>query len=137
MEKSGKSFLGKGWSFPPSFDAHSKSVKMVSEEEDIEQSIRIILGTVPGERIMEPMFGCNILKHVFEITDATQMTMLKDLVYDAILYLEPRVKTEKINIITDRIGEGVLMIHLSYTIIITNTRSNMVYPFYFTEGTNL
>ncbi|ERM81209.1 hypothetical protein P872_20195 [Rhodonellum psychrophilum GCM71 = DSM 17998] len=110
---------------------------MVTEEEDIEQSIRIVLGTVPGERIMNPKFGCNIIKHVFETSDATHLTMLKDLVYDAILYFEPRVKIQKISIITDRIGDGVLLIHLSYTVIITNTRSNMVFPFYFREGTSL
>jgi phage baseplate assembly protein W len=137
MDKSEKSFLGKGWAFPPAFDIQTKYVRMVSEEEDIQQSIRIILGTVPGERIMNPKFGCGIIKHVFETTDATSITILKDLIYDAILYYEPRIKSEKIDILTEKIEEGILLVHISYRIIITNTRSNMVYPFYATEGTNL
>ena len=137
MDKSEKSFLGKGWAFPPAFDIDSKSVRLVSEEKDIEESIRIILGTIPGERIMNPKFGCGLIRHVFETTDATTITILKDLVYDALLFYEPRIKSEKINIITDKIVEGKLLIHISYIINITNTRSNIVYPFYFTEGTNL
>lgn len=137
MDESDKSFLGKGWSFPPAFDIDSKLVRMVSEEEDIEQSIKIILGTIPGERLMNPKFGCNLITKVFETTDATQITMIKNLIYNAILYFEPRIKIDKIHVINDRIHEGILLIHLSYDIIITNTRSNMVYPFYFTEGTNL
>ncbi|WP_373522608.1 GPW/gp25 family protein [Aquiflexum sp.] len=137
MDKSEKSFLGKGWAFPPAFDIQTKLVRMVSENEDIQQSIRIMLGTIPGERIMNPKFGCGIIKHVFETTDATSITILKDMIYDALLFYEPRIKSEKINILTDRIEEGILMVHISYIIIITNTRSNMVYPFYATEGTNL
>ncbi|WP_113922145.1 GPW/gp25 family protein [Cognataquiflexum aquatile] len=137
MDQSEKSFLGKGWAFPPAFDIDSKTVLLVSEEKDIEQSIRIILGTIPGERIMNPKFGCDLIKHVFETTNATSITILKDLVYDALLFYEPRIKSEKINIITDKIMEGKLLIHISYRVIITNTRSNIVFPYYLTEGTNL
>jgi phage baseplate assembly protein W len=137
MDKSEKSFLGKGWSFPPSFDNQSRSVKMVSEEEDIRQSIRIILGTIPGERIMFPEFGCGIIKRVFETRDATSMTILKDLIYDSILFFEPRIKSEEISIVSDPINRGKLLVNISYKIIITNTRTNMVYPFYAVEGTNI
>lgn len=137
MDKSEKAFLGKGWAFPPAFDNQSRSVKMVSEDEDIRQSIRIILGTIPGERIMFPEFGCGIIKRVFETRDATSITILKDLIYDSILYYEPRIKSEEITIVPDEIDRGKLLVHISYRIIITNTRTNMVFPFYASEGTNI
>ena len=137
MDNSEKSFLAKGWSFQPAFDLQSRSVIMVSEEEDIKQSIWIILGTIPGERIMFPEFGCGIIKRVFETRDATSMTILKDLIYDSILYHEPRIKSEDINIVSDEIDRGKLLVHISYRIIITNTRTNMVFPFFSSEGTNI
>ncbi|MEQ3656386.1 MAG: GPW/gp25 family protein [Dokdonia sp.] len=139
-------FLGKGWEFPPVFNAYSKTVGMVANEEDIEQSIRIIIGTIPGERLMFPQFGCGIRKFVFESNDPTQMTILKDTVYQALLYNEPRIKVRDIavheSVPTGNQKEygrlnGKIYLHISYTVIITNTRNNMVYPFYLEEGTNL
>lgn len=137
MEDFTASFLGKGWSFPPSFNKEDKSVEMVSGLEDIEQSIRIILATMPGERTMYPGFGCGINRFVFESRDATQMTMLKDAVYDALLFNEPRIKVEDIKIHEDGKVDGLLKIHISFTVIMTNSRSNMVYPYYLMEGTNI
>jgi len=137
MKGKNDSFLGRGWSFPPAFNYEMGTLETVEDEEDIRQSLRIILGTIPGERIMLPTFGCPIRKFVFESNDPTHISMLKDAVYDALLYNEPRIKIEKIDIKDDTYEHGTIYIHISYTIIITNTRSNMVYPFYFKEGTNL
>ena len=137
MDKDTKNFLGKGWAFPPSFELDSKWVEMVSAEEDIRQSIRIILGTMPSERVMDPKFGCDMFRYVFETDDPTYLTMLRDTIYDALLYYEPRIKVSEIQFGKERLPEGVLHISISYIVIITNTRSNMVYPFYFKEGTNL
>lgn len=131
------SFLGRGWAFPPSFSKQSGSVDMVMEEEDVKQSIRIILGTIPGERIMDPIFGCGINKYVYESRDPTHMTMLRDVVYDALLYYEPRIKIEKIKIYEDINTDGLIKIHIDYKVIITNSRSNIVFPFYLKEGTNI
>ncbi len=139
-------FLGKGWAFPPVFDKYSQTVHMVANEEDIKESIHIILGTIPGERLMFPQFGCGIRKFIFESNDPTQMTMLKDTVYLALLYNEPRIKVEDIEVHetinasnSEDIGRlnGKIYLHISYTVIITNTRNNMVYPYYLNEGTNL
>lgn len=138
-------FLGKGWAFPPAFNKERNSLEMVEREEDIEQAIKIIIGTIPGERLMVPSFGCAIHKYVFETRDATHMTMLKDAVYDALLYHEPRIKDIKIEIRQGlQIGlkeyqnqEGLINLHINYTIIITNSRSNMVLPYYLNEGTNI
>ncbi|MBN3582469.1 GPW/gp25 family protein [Algoriphagus aestuarii] len=137
MDSNEKSFLGVGWAFPPSFDKDSKKLKMVSGEEDIKESIRIILGTIPTERVMYPKFGCDLISYVFETNDPTFLTMLKDTIFDALLYYEPRIKVSEIKFDKSKFGEGILQIFIDYTVIITNTRSNMVYPYYFNEGTNI
>jgi uncharacterized protein len=137
MNEKDDPFLGRGWAFPPAFNFELGTVETVAAEEDIRQSIRIIIETIPGERIMFTTFGCGIRKYVFESNDPTHMSMLKDAIYDALLYNEPRIKLEKIDIDNYNQNEGLIHIHIFYTIIITNTRSNMVYPFYVNEGTNL
>jgi len=146
MKDSSDLFLGKGWAFPPEFDKDRQTVRMVANTEDIAQSIRIIIGTIPGERLMFPKFGCGIRKFVFKSNDPTQMTMLKDTVYLALLYNEPRIKVENIEVhntiqatTSNDIGplNGKVYLNLSYTVIITNTRNNMVFPYYLMEGTNL
>jgi hypothetical protein len=137
MKDTNKSFLGKGWAFPPSFSKFNHNIDMVKDDEDIEQSIQIILGTIPGERIMYPSFGCGIHKYVFESMDATHMTMLKDTVYDALLYHEPRITDIKIEVRIDKNQDGLIRILIDYKVIVTNSRSNMVFPFYIKEGTNL
>ncbi|WP_297338267.1 GPW/gp25 family protein [Algoriphagus sp.] len=137
MDDSTKTFLGKGWAFPPSFEMDSKWVEMVSGEQDIEQSIRIILGTLPTERVMDPKFGCDIISYVFETNDPTYLTLLRDTIKNSLLYYEPRIKVKEIKFGKEKLAEGILLIYIDYTVIITNSRTNMVYPFYFQEGTNL
>ncbi|HSF56334.1 MAG TPA: GPW/gp25 family protein [Algoriphagus sp.] len=137
MGDSSNAFLGKGWAFPPAFEIDCKWVEMVSAEKDIQQSIRIILGTIPTERVMEPKFGCDILSYVFETNDPTYLTLLRDAISDSLLYYEPRIKVQEIRFGKENLLEGILQVHISYTVIITNSRSNMVFPFYFKEGTNL
>jgi hypothetical protein len=137
MEKERKSFLGTGWAFPPAFNFDRGIPELVEDGEDIKQSLRIIIGTIPGERIMFPTFGCSIHKFVFESNDPTHISILKDSIYDAILYNEPRIQLEKIEITDDLADYGKIHVHIFYTVIVTNTRSNIVYPFYFKEGTIL
>ena len=137
MKEKDNSFLGRGWAFPPAFNYDRGTTELVENEKDIEESIRIILGTIPGERVMFPSFGCPIQKFVFESNSATQKTMLKDAVYDALLFNEPRIKVEKIEITDETLEDGKINIHVFYTVINTNTRNNVVFPFYFKEGTNL
>jgi phage baseplate assembly protein W len=137
MKEKSESFLGKGWAFPPAFSPELGTVETVEKEEDIRQSVRIILGTIPGERIMFPTFGCGIRMFVFESNDPTNLSMLKDSIYDALLFNEPRIKLDRIDILDDTQNNGLMHIHIFYTIIVTNTRNNMVIPFYHKEGTNL
>ena len=134
-----KSFLGIGWSFPPEFHKHGNSigVKMVSEEEDIAESLRILLLTVPGERIMQPSYGCGLQAMVFETINESTVTELKDIIERSVLFFEPRITLESVDIDTEEALDGVLKIQLNYTVRRTNTRSNIVYPFYFLEGSQV
>lgn len=131
------SFLGTGWSFPVCFDPLGHEIRMVSDQVDIEESIRIILGTLPGERVMQPTFGCNLRRLVFETVDARLVTEINHLVYNALLDFEPRVNFLGAEVLDRSVLSGLVRLRIDYSIIVTNTRHNMVYPFYFTEGTNL
>ena len=139
MAEIDKSFLGIGWSFPPEFHRYADTlgVKMVAEEEDIGESLRILLATRPGERIMQPDFGCRLHAMVFETVEESTITELKDIIERAVLFFEPRITLEEIEIDTEDAVEGRLKIQLNYTVRKTNTRSNIVYPFYFLEGTQV
>lgn len=136
MEKE-KSFLGVGWSFPPGFSDVSYQNTMVSAEKDIQQSLMILLGTTPGERVMHPEFGCGIQKLVFEPISNSLFTKIKDLVEQAILLFESRIKLHKVEIEHNNKIVGTIYISLDYTIKAVNTRQNLVYPFYLLEGTNI
>ncbi|MBN1987643.1 MAG: GPW/gp25 family protein [Prolixibacteraceae bacterium] len=135
MEK--KSFLGRGWSFPPEFNRGSKNVKMLEDEADIKSSLEILLSTRLGERIMVPNYGCNLDELLFKPLNLTLKTYVTDLIKTAILYHEPRIDLNKIEIDPSDELNGVLLIKLDYTIRITNSRKNMVYPFYKEEGNEL
>jgi phage baseplate assembly protein W len=137
MDAKKRSFLGTGWSFPVSFDKTTSEVQMVSDLEDIAQSLRIILSTIPGERIMQPDFGCNLRSLVFESADATLEPALNHLIYHALLNYEPRVIFHDATVLSrDELG-GILEVNIDYSIISTNTRHNIVFPFYLIEGTNI
>lgn len=129
------SFLGRGWAFPPTFGAGGASVDMADGVSDIEQSLRIILGTTPGERVMQESFGCDLSRFLFEEIDQRLLNKLSRLVSDAILAHEPRVKLDKVEVTPDDVVYGRLAIRLSYTIRGTNSRFNMVFPYYLMEAT--
>ena len=132
-----KSFLGTGWSFPPEFNITSKDVQTVSNEEDIEQSLFILFSTYPGERVLQPNYGCDLRSMVFENITENTITAIKDIIERAILFFEPRIDLNFVDLDKENIKEGVLNILVDYTVRATNTRSNIVYPFYFREGTNI
>ena len=129
-----KTFLGIGWKFPPTFNPKTSTVEMVSGEEDIKESLTILLSTKPGERTMLPEYGCDMHFLIFENIDSTLITQMKKKIETAILYFEPRITIDDIDINADQSLDGLLWVNLSYIINNTNTRSNMVYPFYFIEG---
>ena len=132
-----KSFLGTGWSFPPTFNKRSREVEMLSDEADIQSSLEILLSTRLGERVMQHKYGCNLDEMVFEPLTTTFKTYIKDLVTTAILYYEPRIETKKIELDDSRESEGVILVIIEYVVRSTNSRFNFVYPFYKNEGTQV
>jgi phage baseplate assembly protein W len=131
------SFLGTGWSFPPSFDKTLGQVEMTSEEADIRSSLHILLTTRQGERVMQPTYGCNLDALVFESMTATFRSYIRDLVKTAILYHEPRIRLNKVTLDDGRDLEGIIVITIDYTVRTTNTRFNYVFPFYKNEGSDI
>ena len=129
------SFLGRGWSFPPTFDKSSRQVIMLEGEQDIESSLQILLSTALGERIMQPKYGCNMDDMVFENLDTTLKTEIKNRMQTAILYYEPRIELHSIDIVPADPEERIILT-VEYTVRTTNTRYNLVFPFYKTEGAN-
>ncbi len=129
-------FIGTGWGFPPTFTKTDQKVEMASGRLDIEQSLEILLSTRVGERIMQAKYGCNLDRLIFEPLDSTLITYVKDLIETAILYFEPRILVNEISI-EPIVNEGKLEINIEYTIAVTNTRYNYVFPFYKTEGTTV
>lgn len=137
MEQSTDKFLGVGWSFPPRFNRITNKIEMVAGVTDIEESISIILKTIPGERLMHPHFGCPLHRLVFERTDIMFINEMNRMIYQALLNYEPRIKDVNAEVVNRQDLDGIVHVQISYTIITTNTRHNIVFPFYFTEGTNV
>ena len=137
MENSNNSFLGKGWASPPTFNKTTGSVEMVSDEEDIRQSLHILLSTSLGERVMQPDYGCNLNDYVFEGLNSTTIGYIKERVANSILYYEPRIVVERIEVTSEGSVdnlEGRFLIELTYSIPGTNSRFNYVYDFYKNEA---
>ncbi len=133
-----RSFLGTGWSFPPTFNKTvDGSVVMVSNRKDIEQSLKVLLSTTVGERIMLPNYGCNLQEFLFEPITNSKLHFIKDLIKTAVTNFEPRI--DVVDIIIDDSGyqEGTIYVKLDYLIRKTNTRFNLVYPYYIIEGTDI
>jgi phage baseplate assembly protein W len=137
MENSNNSFLGKGWAFPPTFSKVTGTVDMVSDEEDIRQSLNILLSTSLGERVMQPDYGCNLNDYIFESLNSTTIGYIKERVANSILYYEPRIVVEQLDVTSEGSVdnlEGRFLINITYSIPGTNSRFNYVYPFYQNEA---
>ncbi len=132
-----KTFLGIGWKFPPEFNKENKSVTLISEEADIKESLYILFTTRPGERMMQPDYGCDLSILNFEPSNTNLVVLIEDNIQRAILYYEPRIKLENIEVFTDRILDGIIDVRIEYTIIRTNNRNNIVFPYYLIEGTDI
>ena len=132
-----KSFLGIGWSFPPTFNKESTNVEMVTKEVDIKQSLEIYFNTKIGERIMRPEYGCVIHNHIFDKLDQSVLDVLSFELTQNIGIIEPRIIVENIEVKTIDTNNGLLEVLIDYTIITTNVRDNIVFPYYINEGTHI
>lgn len=132
------SFLGKGWGFPVTFSKRNGcTIRMVSEVEDIRESLSILFSTRPGERVMRPDYGSGLEDLLFEPVNTGLITYIKDLIQKAILYYEPRVDLQNLEIFTDEVNEGRVKVELTVIIRATNSRFNFVFPYYLNEATIL
>lgn len=131
------SFLGTGWSFPPTFDNSLDAVVMTGDELDIQNSLNILLSTTKGERVMEPDYGCNLNKMLFEPITTTFKNYISEMIKHAILLYEARIDVKSITVDDSMQNSGQVLIILNYTVRSTNSRYNYVYPFYLNEGTNI
>lgn len=123
-------FIGKGWSFPPSFNKAAQSVEMVSDEAEIESSLAVLFSTQIGERLFRPTFGCNLDDYLFKNNSTVVILRMKNMISQTIEEFEPRITLDSVDINMDEIFEGEMAISLFYTINATNRKYNMVYPYY-------
>jgi phage baseplate assembly protein W len=121
--------LGAGLRFPLGAD-HRGALAMARGEDDIEQAIWIVLGTAPGERPMRPEFGCDVHDFVFETVDAATVGRIEGAIRGALDRWEPRIEVLGVDFDLAGTTEGKLSITISYRVRATNTKRNLVYPFY-------
>lgn len=129
-----KEFLGRGWKFPVGINPITGRLAMSEHEQDIKESIRIIVTTAPGERLMRPDFGCGIHELVFSTISRATLGVFESRIRQAITKWEPRVEILKLEIGTREADKGKLDIQLTCRVRETNNEFNLVFPFYLTEG---
>jgi|ERR1700682_3549581 len=125
-------FLGRGWSFPISPGADAE-IATVSDNDDIRQSIRLILDTEPGERVMRPDFGAGLRGLVFEPVNVRLVALVQHRVEQALTQWEPRIDVKAVTVNTDEATSGKLKVEVGYVVRATNSFYNLVYPFYLKE----
>jgi phage baseplate assembly protein W len=126
-------FLGRGWSFPPTFMRSEQGVLMLEGEEDVRSSIEILLSTELGGRVLLPAFGWKRDRWVFESLTTTAATAIEREIRDALLFFEPRIDLNAVRILPGDRASGRVEILIDYTVRSTNARNNLVFPFYLSE----
>ena len=132
-EMIGQEFLGVGWKFPLQTDPDGE-ISLSADEENIKESIWMILSIAPGERLMRPDFGCRIHELIFAPNNASTAGLARFYVEDALVRWEPRVDIEDVEVQADQHNPALLLISVSYRVRTTDSRFNLVYPFYLTRG---
>jgi phage baseplate assembly protein W len=122
-------FVGRGLAWPMQVD-HSGSIRLTNGPEELDSSLRMILITAPGERVMRPEFGCRIHELVFEPVNANTLGRMTQAVRDALTKWEPRIDVEAVTVQEDVNLSGLVRISIDYRIRATNDRRNLVHPFY-------
>jgi phage baseplate assembly protein W len=133
MMQSPRDFIGTGFSFPLKV-APTGQIMLQSGNDKIESSIRMILSTAPGERVMRPEFGCAIWRQIFDPIDANTLSEMVRNVRRAVARWEPRVELENVIAEPEEDSSGLVSIQIEYVVKATNDRRNLVYPFYIIPG---
>ncbi|MCG8333562.1 MAG: GPW/gp25 family protein [Proteobacteria bacterium] len=121
-------FLGTGWSFPPEFGSNGSNVKMVDDETDVEQALRILFSTALEERLYRPEYGCDLRRFMFEEINNDLASQIQEMIVDAIDEYESRIDLLRMEIKESDNASQLLMIHIEYQIRETNSIQNMVFP---------
>ena len=122
-------FVGRGFTWPLGVD-HTGAIALTRASGDLEDSIRVVLLTAPGERLMRPQFGCRIWDLMFEPVNANLLGLISEAVRDALAQWEPRIEVQDVTPVQDETASGVVQITIAYRVRATNDRRNLVYPFY-------
>jgi uncharacterized protein len=122
-------FIGRGLSFPMRVD-HTGSIAFSSGAEDLDASMRVVISTAPGERLMRPQFGCRIWDLIFEPINGNTLGLMAFAVREAIAQWETRVEIDHVDVEPDPDSPGTVVIRVDYRVRATNDRRNLVYPFY-------
>ena len=123
------SFIGRGFGWPLGVD-HTGSIRLTSGVPDLDESIRLVLMTAPGERLMRPQFGCRIWDLLFEPVTGNLLGLIAEAVREALAQWEPRVVVDDVRPEADPDNQALVRIQISYRVRATNDRRNLVYPFY-------
>ena len=126
-----KEFLGQGLAFPLQISP-TGGLALAKGERDIQQAIGIILGTVPGERVMRPNFGCRAWELVFAPRNAATRSLMVHYVQQALGRWEPRIQVQEVRVLDDPEHSGALLVHIDYRVKATHDERSIVYPFYLT-----
>jgi hypothetical protein len=121
--------IGSGISFPLQTDQRG-ALALAHGVDDIEQAIRLVLGTAPGERPMRPEFGCAVHDFVFDTIDAEMVGRVETAVHQALARWEPRIEVTDLDFDLGQVHDGALLITISYRVLATSRLYNLVYPFY-------
>ncbi|MBA3533210.1 MAG: GPW/gp25 family protein [Ardenticatenales bacterium] len=124
-----REFLGQGLAFPLQVNQRGE-IALARGEQDIDQSIRIILETIPGERVMRPEFGCRVHELIFAARDDSTRGMLISYVREALDRWEPRIELRGIEVNDDPNNDGAWQVEIKYTVRDTHNERSIVYPFY-------
>ena len=128
-----REFLGVGWKFPVRVNALG-TIPFSQHEQNIEESIWIILSTAKGERVMQPQFGCGIHNYVFAANNPATRGSIAYEVQNALALYEPRITVLGVNVNFDQDTPNRLLILVDYRVNTSNSKRNLVYPFYLTES---
>ena len=132
-----QAFLGTGWQFPPRFSAASGKVLMSHSEQDIQDSLKVLLGTTQGERFLVPSYGLNLQDQLFESFNVTARNLLTDKIKRNLLVYESRINVLGVALDESVLNEGKLLIQIDYIVRASNSRFNLVYPYYLHDGTEV
>lgn len=155
MSVTNQDFVGTGWSFPVRVDPKTGRIALSRGDRDIEEAIRMILATSPGERVMRPRFGSELAEAVFAVNNATTAARIEGYVREALLRWEPRIDVVAVTIVYGRESalelmpydpemamrlltnpntDAIMLIDIRYQVRATNDERNLVYPFYSIPG---